>query len=418
MPWYKSGTVSVALNSNAVIGAGTAFLSNGRVGDGFRGPDGGWYEITNIASDTAMSIAPNYQGATSAAGSYAIAPLQGYVKDSADALRALVNQFGGVLGVLGNTPTQAGVRTALNLTTSDGLTEGAANLYFSAARAIASALTGFVTTTGSPVVATDSIVVAAGKLQAQVSAALPKAGGTLSGPINDAPATPIASAATVDIGAATSGVIAISGNTPITGLGSIAAGARRTVRFLGSLLLTHNAVSLILPTGASITTAANDTAEFLSLGGGNWICLRYNPANGKSVAFSFDRTNIVGTVSQSGGTPTGAVVETGTNASGTYIKFADGTMICRRTVIFSAIPITTAAGSLFYSAGGIPGSGFAANFVAAPEVVINIKPAGGVVWHTVLGNASISSGPSLYLVALSSLTIDVAISQIAIGRWF
>ena len=103
MPWYKSGTVSVVLNSNAVIGAGTAFLSNSRVGDALRGPDGAWYEVTNIASDTAMSISPNYQGATNAAGTYALAPMQGYVKDSADALRALVNTYGTKLAALGTT---------------------------------------------------------------------------------------------------------------------------------------------------------------------------------------------------------------------------------------------------------------------------------------------------------------------------
>ncbi|MGY2337990.1 hypothetical protein ACW9HW_01925 [Pseudomonas sp. SDO5532_S415] len=103
MPWYKSGTVSVAQNSNAVIGAGTAFIANGRVGDAFRGPDGGWYEITNIASDTAMAISPNYQGAPNSAGVYALAPMQGYVKDSADALRALVNTYGEKLAALGTT---------------------------------------------------------------------------------------------------------------------------------------------------------------------------------------------------------------------------------------------------------------------------------------------------------------------------
>lgn len=171
MPWYKSGTVSVVQNSNAVIGTGTAFIANARVGDAFRGPDGGWYEVTNIASDTALSIAPNYTGATNASGAYALAPMQGYVKDSADALRALVNQFGGVLAVLGQTPTTAGVRAALNLTNSDGLPEGSTNLYFSASRAIASALSGFVTTTNTPVVATDSVVIATGKLQAQVTSA-------------------------------------------------------------------------------------------------------------------------------------------------------------------------------------------------------------------------------------------------------
>ncbi|MDD1002451.1 tail fiber domain-containing protein [Pseudomonas helmanticensis] len=103
MPWYKSGTVSVTQNSNAVIGTGTAFIANSRVGDAFRGPDGAWYEVTNIASDTAMSISPNYQGATNASGTYALAPMQGYVKDSADALRALVNQYGSKLAALGTT---------------------------------------------------------------------------------------------------------------------------------------------------------------------------------------------------------------------------------------------------------------------------------------------------------------------------
>ncbi|WP_315336143.1 hypothetical protein [Pseudomonas grimontii] len=91
MTWYKTGTVAVTAGSNAVIGTGTSFIANSRVGDGFRGPDGGWYEITNIASDTAMSIAPAY-GDPSA---YSIAPLQGYLKDSADALRATTMTIAG-----------------------------------------------------------------------------------------------------------------------------------------------------------------------------------------------------------------------------------------------------------------------------------------------------------------------------------
>ncbi|RZA30824.1 MAG: tail fiber domain-containing protein, partial [Proteobacteria bacterium] len=103
MPWYKAGTVSVAQNSNAVTGVGTAFIANSRVGDAFLGPDGRWYEVTNIASDTAMAISPNYLGASINGATYALAPMQGYVKDSADALRALVNQFGPKLAALGTT---------------------------------------------------------------------------------------------------------------------------------------------------------------------------------------------------------------------------------------------------------------------------------------------------------------------------
>ncbi|PHX25791.1 hypothetical protein AO278_22560 [Pseudomonas syringae pv. syringae] len=94
MPWYKAGTVSVTQNSNAVIGSNTSFISSSRVGDGFRGPDGGWYEVVNIASDTALSIYPAYQGVTAGAGVYMLAPLQGYVKEAADQLRTLVNKFG------------------------------------------------------------------------------------------------------------------------------------------------------------------------------------------------------------------------------------------------------------------------------------------------------------------------------------
>lgn len=101
MPWYSAGTVTVTNNSPTVTGAGTTFSANARVGDAFRGPDGFWYEVTNVASATVISIKPNYQGATNSAGAYAIAPMQGYVKDSADALRAFVNQYGAQLAGLG-----------------------------------------------------------------------------------------------------------------------------------------------------------------------------------------------------------------------------------------------------------------------------------------------------------------------------
>ena len=103
MPWYKQGLVSVTQNSNAVIGSGTAFIAGCRVGDAFRGPDGLWYEITGLSSDTVISIWPNYQSASNSAGAYAFAPLQGYVKESADRLRALNLQYGDKLAALGTT---------------------------------------------------------------------------------------------------------------------------------------------------------------------------------------------------------------------------------------------------------------------------------------------------------------------------
>lgn len=89
MAWYSTGTVAVTLNSTTVTGTGTSFAANARVGDAFKGPDGAWYEITNIASATVLSILPSYKGATATGQAYSITPVQGYVKDSADRLRAI-----------------------------------------------------------------------------------------------------------------------------------------------------------------------------------------------------------------------------------------------------------------------------------------------------------------------------------------
>jgi hypothetical protein len=41
----------------------------------------------------------------------------------------------------------------------------------------------------------------------------------------------------------------------------------------------------------------------------------------------YSRNNILGTVTQSGGVPTGAIIERGSNANGEFIKYADGTLI-------------------------------------------------------------------------------------------
>lgn len=106
MPWYRTGTVSVTLNSNAVVGTGTAFVANSRVGDAFLGPDGGWYEITNIASNTALSITPNYRSASNATGVYALTPVQGYTKDLADQARAMIQQWGAIAAGLGSVSTE------------------------------------------------------------------------------------------------------------------------------------------------------------------------------------------------------------------------------------------------------------------------------------------------------------------------
>ena len=51
----------------------------------------------------------------------------------------------------------------------------------------------------------------------------------------------------------------------------------------------------------------------------------------------YAKDNILGTVSQSGGVPTGAIIERGSNANGEYVKYADGTMICFVSLSYATI---------------------------------------------------------------------------------
>lgn len=109
-------------------------------------------------------------------------------------------------------------------------------------------------------------------------------GGTISSALNEAPLVTLASAATVNIGAAAANTINISGTTTITAFDSIASGAKRVLVFQGALTLTHNSTSLILPTATNVITAAGDIAEFVSLGSGNWRCTNYQRADGQALA--------------------------------------------------------------------------------------------------------------------------------------
>lgn len=94
MAWYKTGSVTIVQGQTSVSGTGTRFAANARVGDAFRGPDGLWYEVVNIASEVTLGIYPAYQGASVTSNTdYVIAPMQGYVKDSADRLRKITDSF-------------------------------------------------------------------------------------------------------------------------------------------------------------------------------------------------------------------------------------------------------------------------------------------------------------------------------------
>ena len=291
MPWYRAGSVAITAGQNTVTGTGTNFSTNARVGDAFQGSDGRWYEVTNIASATVLSILPAYQGATVSAGAYGLAPMQGYVKESADRLRQLVDQFGATLALFG------GAATAPVLRQNIGAAARGANSDITSVTGLTTALSVAQGGTG-------------GKTQAEAR----------------------------------------------TGLGLKAAAV----------------------------------------------------------------ADIVGSVSQSGGVPTGAIVERGSNANGEYTRYADGTQDCWWENSTSSICNGGTYGNLMYGAYVV--RNYPMPFTDVPALTpfcrYVVPTEGGV---TMLGLATAQRGTNIGCVIQpqgGSATAGGRVGYIARGRWF
>jgi hypothetical protein len=91
------------------------------------------------------------------------------------------------------------------------------------------------------------------------------------------PFTDIASATMTTIAGVASESVRITGTTTITSLGTATAGTVRLVKFAAALTLTNNA-NIIIPTGANITTTADDVMFAISEGTTIWRILWYRGA--------------------------------------------------------------------------------------------------------------------------------------------
>ena len=127
----------------------------------------------------------------------------------------------------------------------------------------------------------------------------------------------------------------------------------------------------------------------------------------------YTQNSILGTVSQSGGVPTGAIIERGGNSNGIYIRFADGTQICM--VQFSGTTaVTTASGSSFVSfeQGWTFPAAFASDYISVSGCVVGT------------GACTLRQSTTLTTTALtfklhSSVSGTFNFPRVfAIGRWF
>lgn len=130
----------------------------------------------------------------------------------------------------------------------------------------------------------------------------------------------------------------------------------------------------------------------------------------------YDQSNIVGTVSQSGGVPTGAIIERGSNSNGEYTKLADGTLICTMTHQVETSQTDT---NIYGKTSGevrkylSPLLQFPASFSSTPVVSSNPKSnnaMGSLLW--------LVDSSSFRFTVFSANVQTVVVSTTAIGRWW
>ncbi|OZB38014.1 MAG: hypothetical protein B7X50_11750 [Alishewanella sp. 34-51-39] len=125
--------------------------------------------------------------------------------------------------------------------------------------------------------------------------------------------------------------------------------------------------------------------------------------------------NILGTVSQSGGVPTGAIIERGSNANGEYVRYADGTQICWGRLTFAGSWrvttnfVSSTAGDMYFANVSVT---HPAVFATAPVSVPAV--ATGPAWG-VRGLSSKTTTSSFQVYSGSAATVEIAF--LTVGRW-
>jgi hypothetical protein len=125
--------------------------------------------------------------------------------------------------------------------------------------------------------------------------------------------------------------------------------------------------------------------------------------NEQNLGHFVQRADILNMVSQSGGVPTGGVIERGSNSSGEFVRFADGTQICTRR-FFAVTDIETVWS-------------FPAEFASPGASGISITQTGPTPLYIGRGPSSAGS-VVIRLWDVAGVRTSGNVDLFAIGRWF
>ncbi|WP_170333439.1 DUF2793 domain-containing protein [Ruegeria arenilitoris] len=149
-------------------------------------------------------------------------------------------------------------------------------------------------------------------------------------------------------------------------------------------------------TGAAVQASATDTTA------GRLMRADYGYGPG----------NLLGSVSEASGAPTGAVIERGSTANGEFVRFADGTQIC--TANLDPVSCTTSVGALFASASTT--WTFPVAFAAGSVPVLS--GSSGAVGRFAGIDVPSETQVTLQVLCATSDATAKAPSVTAVGRWF
>ncbi|MFQ2622632.1 hypothetical protein ACK3YV_07330 [Aeromonas caviae] len=132
----------------------------------------------------------------------------------------------------------------------------------------------------------------------------------------------------------------------------------------------------------------------------------------------YHTSNVVGTVSQTAGVPTGAIIERGTFAGGEFVKYSDGTMMQWGRLSISNKAVSSAVGSIFQSA-ALDTINYGPAFVGnpSPQAQFLYSSGGARPWPILTSSTSTYASFVLQCgVSVSAMAGDYVWQ--AMGRWF
>ena len=118
------------------------------------------------------------------------------------------------------------------------------------------------------------------------------------------------------------------------------------------------------------------------------------------------------------GKPIGYIVESGSNSNGSWIKYADGTMIVNQSISYSNLSCNSPWGAL-YSTGGLTIPNFPVSFIELPTVTYSWSVNEYNCWISTHDGQkkTVNNACGVQLVRPTTGTISGTLDIIAIGRW-